>query len=149
MEFSNSMGFLSMFRWSVPCQSPFTQFVLDLSKPVSGKIALEAAIGILCPSFVFTRTAIAGLSQRDSAAMTCRWSPKSAILLIRGFTSNHIQKRAMSSSENLSHFRRRVINRHGFRDGDVWKRLNRFGRDDLPLVNVVLDEAFKWIYQNP
>jgi hypothetical protein len=36
-----------------------------------------------------------------------------------------------------------------FRDGDVWKESSRFGRDDLPLAGVALNEAFKWIYQNP
>ena len=36
-----------------------------------------------------------------------------------------------------------------FRDGDVWKESSRFGRDDLPLAGVILDEAFQWIYENP
>ncbi|MHB0958735.1 MAG: hypothetical protein ACYC0X_15680 [Pirellulaceae bacterium] len=31
-----------------------------------------------------------------------------------------------------------------YRDGDVWKESNRFGRDDLPLVRLVLDRAHFW-----
>ena len=36
-----------------------------------------------------------------------------------------------------------------FRNGDVWKESTRFGRDDIPLVRMVLDEAHTWIYQQP
>jgi hypothetical protein len=35
-----------------------------------------------------------------------------------------------------------------FKDGDVWKASTRFGRDDIPLVRLVLDQAFVWIHQN-
>ena len=35
-----------------------------------------------------------------------------------------------------------------FKDGDVWKESTRFGRDDIPLVRLVLDQAFVWIHQN-
>ena len=34
-----------------------------------------------------------------------------------------------------------------FRNGDVWKESTRFGRDDIPLIRLVLDEAHTWIYQ--
>lgn len=33
-----------------------------------------------------------------------------------------------------------------FRDGDVWRESNHFGRDDLPLVAKVVDLAHTWIY---
>ena len=33
-----------------------------------------------------------------------------------------------------------------YRNGDVWKESSRFGRDDLPLVRLVLDRAYTWIY---
>jgi hypothetical protein len=33
-----------------------------------------------------------------------------------------------------------------FRNGDVWKESTRFGRDDIPLIRLVLDEAHTWIY---
>ena len=34
-----------------------------------------------------------------------------------------------------------------FRNGDVWKESTRFGRDDIPLLRLVLDRAHAWIYR--
>lgn len=36
-----------------------------------------------------------------------------------------------------------------FRNGDSWKESTRFGRDDIPLMRLSLDEAHTWIYQQP
>jgi hypothetical protein len=36
-----------------------------------------------------------------------------------------------------------------FRNGDSWKESTRFGRDDIPLMRLALDEAYAWIYQQP
>jgi hypothetical protein len=35
-----------------------------------------------------------------------------------------------------------------YKDGDVWKRTESFGREDLPLVEKVADMAHRWIYEN-
>lgn len=35
-----------------------------------------------------------------------------------------------------------------FRNGDVWKESARFGRDDIPLLRLLLDEAHTWIYSH-
>ena len=35
-----------------------------------------------------------------------------------------------------------------FRNGEAWKESTLFGRDDLPVVRLALDEAHSWIYQN-
>jgi hypothetical protein len=35
-----------------------------------------------------------------------------------------------------------------YRDGDTWKESRRFGRDDIPLVRLLLDEAYTWILTN-
>ncbi|HPM79515.1 MAG: hypothetical protein GX575_03180 [Candidatus Anammoximicrobium sp.] len=35
-----------------------------------------------------------------------------------------------------------------FRNGDVWKESSRFGRDDIPLLRLLLDEAHTWIFRN-
>ena len=35
-----------------------------------------------------------------------------------------------------------------YKDGDQWKESHSFGRDDLPLLAKVADQAFEWIYQN-
>lgn len=45
--------------------------------------------------------------------------------------------------------RHTVIVTRLFRDGDCWKESSRFGRDDIPLVRLVLDEAHTWIYLQP
>lgn len=33
-----------------------------------------------------------------------------------------------------------------YRNGDRWKESTRYGRDDIPVIRLVLDEAFGWIY---
>ena len=35
-----------------------------------------------------------------------------------------------------------------YRNGDTWKESTRFGRDDVPLVRLVLDQAHTWVYEN-
>ena len=32
-----------------------------------------------------------------------------------------------------------------FRNGDEWKESTRLGRDDIPLVRLLLDEAYVWM----
>lgn len=33
-----------------------------------------------------------------------------------------------------------------FRNGDVWKESTRFGREDIPLIRLLLDKTLTWIY---
>ncbi len=33
-----------------------------------------------------------------------------------------------------------------YKDGDRWKESQSFGRDDLPLVQLVLTKAYEWIF---
>lgn len=35
-----------------------------------------------------------------------------------------------------------------YKDGDEWKQTESFGRDDLPLVAKVADQAHTWIYEH-
>jgi hypothetical protein len=35
-----------------------------------------------------------------------------------------------------------------FRNGDEWKESTRLGRDDIPLVRLLLDEAYAWMLTN-
>jgi hypothetical protein len=35
-----------------------------------------------------------------------------------------------------------------FRNGDEWKESTRLGRDDIPVVRVLLDEAYAWMLTN-
>ncbi len=34
-----------------------------------------------------------------------------------------------------------------FRNGDLWKESTRFGRDDIPIMRLALDEAHTWIFR--
>ena len=34
-----------------------------------------------------------------------------------------------------------------YKDGDTWKDSSSFGRDDLPLVAKVADQAHSWIFE--
>ena len=36
-----------------------------------------------------------------------------------------------------------------YKQGDDWKETGSFGRDDLPLVSKVSDQAHTWIYEQP
>ena len=33
-----------------------------------------------------------------------------------------------------------------FRNGDAWKESTRFGRDEIPLIRLLLDQAHVWIF---
>lgn len=33
-----------------------------------------------------------------------------------------------------------------FRNGDVWKESSRFGRDDIPVLRLLLDKVHTWIF---
>jgi hypothetical protein len=33
-----------------------------------------------------------------------------------------------------------------YRDGDCWKESKRFGPDDIPVMRLVLDKAYGWIW---
>ena len=35
-----------------------------------------------------------------------------------------------------------------FRNGDHWKESTRLGRDNIPIVRLVLDEAYTWILRD-
>lgn len=35
-----------------------------------------------------------------------------------------------------------------FKNGDVWKESVRFGRNDIPIVRLLLDQALVWTYQH-
>jgi len=35
-----------------------------------------------------------------------------------------------------------------YRNGDVWKESTRFGRDDLPVLRLLLDQVHTWILQD-
>lgn len=59
----------------------------------------------------------------------------------RGLIKARVWTRKSKTGERFSVAVSRV-----YRNGDVWKESSRFGRDDIPLIRLVLDEAYEWIF---
>ena len=57
-------------------------------------------------------------------------------------------KAAIWENDTQNGMRHNVTVSRLYKDGDQWKDSNSFGRDDLPLVLKVVDQAHSWIFQN-
>ena len=57
-------------------------------------------------------------------------------------------KAAVWENETQNGVRHNVTITRLYRDGDVWRDSSSFGRDDLPLVAKVVDEAHSWIFHH-
>ena len=57
-------------------------------------------------------------------------------------------KAAIWENDTQNGMRHNVTESRLYKDGDQWKDSNSFGRDDLPLVLKVVDQAHSWIFQN-
>ena len=55
---------------------------------------------------------------------------------------------AIWENETQSGTRHNVTVCRLYKDGDQWKDSSTFGRDDLPLVSKVIDQAHSWIFQH-
>lgn len=69
---------------------------------------------------------------------------KPIVEIRRGFIKVCIRQRKPTS--NGARYSLRIVRL--FRNGDQWKESSRLGRDDLPLVRLVLDEAYSWMLTN-
>ena len=58
-------------------------------------------------------------------------------------------KAAIWENETQNGTRHNVTVSRLYRDDDGWKDSTSFGRDDLPLVCKVLDQAHDWIFEQP
>ena len=57
--------------------------------------------------------------------------------------------RAAIWANNTEHgIRHNVTVSRLYKDGDQWANTSSFGRDDLPLVMKVCDQAHSWIFEN-
>jgi len=56
-------------------------------------------------------------------------------------------KAAIWENETQNGPRHNVTVTRLYRDGDVWRDSTSFGRDDLPLVAKVCDQAHSWIFE--
>lgn len=57
-------------------------------------------------------------------------------------------KAAIWENETQNGSRHNVTVSRLYRDGEQWKDSSSFGRDDLPLVAKVVDQAHSWIFEN-
>jgi hypothetical protein len=57
-------------------------------------------------------------------------------------------KAAIWENETQTGIRHNVTLQRIYRDGEQWKTSDSFGREDLPLVAKVADQAHTWIFQN-
>lgn len=55
-------------------------------------------------------------------------------------------KAAIWENETQNGTRHNVTVSRLYKDGDEWKDSTSFGRDDLPLVGKVVDQAHSWIF---
>ncbi len=56
-------------------------------------------------------------------------------------------KAVIWANETAKGVRHNVALKRLYKDGDDWKTSETFGRDDLPLVAKVADQAHTWIFQ--
>ncbi len=56
-------------------------------------------------------------------------------------------KAAIWENETTNGTRHNVSIARLYKDGDEWKRSESFGRDDLPLLAKVVDQAHSWIFE--
>ena len=56
-------------------------------------------------------------------------------------------KLAIWQNETESGVRHNVTFSRLYKDGDQWKDSTSFGRDDLPLLAKLADDAHRWLYQ--
>lgn len=57
-------------------------------------------------------------------------------------------KAAIWENETSVGVRHNVTVSRLFKDGDEWRNTDSFGRDDLPLVAKVVDQAHSWIFES-
>ena len=57
-------------------------------------------------------------------------------------------KAAIWENETQNGTRHNVTLSRLYKDGDTWKDSSSFGRDDLPLVAKIADQAHSWIFQD-
>lgn len=55
-------------------------------------------------------------------------------------------KAAIWENETSAGTRHNVTISRLYKDGDEWRNTDSFGRDDLPLVAKVVDQAHSWIF---
>ena len=65
------------------------------------------------------------------------------VIRLRGISASVFANRAKSEGRDITFHK--VSVQRSYKDGDDWKQTTNFGRDDLPIVKVVLQRAWEFI----
>jgi hypothetical protein len=65
------------------------------------------------------------------------------VVRLRGVSASIFANQAKSEGRDITYHK--VSVQRSYKDGDEWKQTTSFGRDDLPVVNLVLQRAYEWI----
>src|ERR1051325_328483 len=103
------------------------------------------AIGVLSarlPSFYFIPQFSMAANQPKDAATSASQKPVKVIRL-RGVSTSIFANQGKSDGRDIT-FHQVSIQR-SYKDGDEWKQTTSFGRDDLPVLDLVLKRAWEFI----
>ncbi len=65
------------------------------------------------------------------------------VIRLRGISASVFANRAKSEGRDITFHK--VSVQRSYKDGDDWKQTTSFGRDDLPVLNLVLKRAWEFI----
>ena len=65
------------------------------------------------------------------------------VIRLRGISASIFANRAKSDGRDLTFHK--VSVQRSYKDGEEWKQTTSFGRDDLPVVNMILRRAWEFI----
>jgi len=65
------------------------------------------------------------------------------VIRLRGVSASIFANQAKSDGRDITFHK--VSLQRSYKDGDEWKQTSSFGRDDLPIVNLVLKRAWEFV----
>lgn len=68
------------------------------------------------------------------------------VFRLRGISASVFENHAKSDGRDISFHK--VSLQRTYRDGDEWKTTTSFGRDDLPVAKLVLEQAWEFILES-
>ena len=67
------------------------------------------------------------------------------VFRLRGVSASVFENHSKSDDRDVTFHK--VSVQRAFRDGDEWKNTTSFGRDDLPIANLLLKQAWQFILE--
>ena len=95
------------------------------------------------PTFYFPFTPFFMADAKKEAAMAQTGSKPVHTIRFRGISASIFENKTTVDGREVT-FRKVSVTR-SYKDGDDWKHTTSFGRDDLPVVNLVVQRAYEWI----